>query len=145
MKKLFPIRAVLFSTLLLTFATNAFADLVMIVNKENSTTLTKKNIVNIFLDKTNEFPNGATAVPIAQPENSLANVVFNKSFLKMDQNRLKRYWAKRAFSGRANPPKILADDQEVIDFVSRNASAIGYVDDSSVADNTDVRIVVLTK
>ncbi len=135
------VKSALISILFLISANSAFAELVIIVNTNNLSSLKKREIVNIYLDKTNEFPNGATAVPVSQPEESIVNIAFNKLFLKMDHNRLKRYWAKRSFSGRAKPPKVLKDDEEVIEFVSRNSSAIGYVDRASVGKNEDIRIV----
>ena len=49
------------------------------------------------------------------------------------------YWARLVFSGRASPPRQVQDDAEVIEIVSDNRGAIGYVDRSLV--NEQVQIV----
>ena len=141
MRKIVSIEFVLATLILIILSNSAAADLVIIVNETNLTSLNKRQIANIYLDKTNEFPNGATAVPIAQPEDTLANIAFQKRFLKMNKNQLKRYWAKRSFSGRAKQPKALKNDAEVTKFVNNNSSAIGYVDRASTVGKSGIRIV----
>ena len=138
--KIRSLKGILF-VLFLTFSATLSAELVMVLNEENVVELNQQNVINIFLDKTDRFPNGTTAVPVNQPEGSLTSIAFNRTVLRMSQNKLKKYWAKKRFSGRAHPPKVLENDKAVLDFVRQNKSAIGYVDSESITDEAGLLVI----
>jgi ABC-type phosphate transport system substrate-binding protein len=54
-------------------------------------------------------------------------VAFCENVLGQELDALKAYWARAVSMGGATPPPVKASEQEVVEFVSRTAGAIGYV------------------
>lgn len=117
----------------------AFADVVVIVNPNNSDSLDKDTISRLFLNKAKAFPNGTKSVPYALAEGNTIADEFNGKVLNKTSAQLTAFWSKLVFTGKGQPPKALENDAEVIATVAENAEAIGYVDASSVNDS--VRVV----
>lgn len=122
-----------------TFAFSAHADYSVIVNPENKAYITKQDVANIFLAKKKTFPNGINTTPINHPERQEARSVFDEKILGKDLKQIKAYWARLIFTGKAVPIKTERNDAEILEAVSRDPNAIGYVESSSVTD--DVRVV----
>lgn len=116
----------------------ASADGVVIVNPANSAALSKSDVQNIFLAKAKSFPDGVSVSPVNLSENNATRSEFEDAVCEKSDSQMKSYWAKLLFTGKAIPIKQLDGDQEVIDFVSKNRDAIGYVDSSSVTDSVKV-------
>lgn len=53
--------------------------------------------------------------------------------------QVKRLWIKISLSGKAAPPKTLASDGEVLEYIASNEGAIGFVDFKTV--NRDVKVL----
>lgn len=112
---------------------------VVVSAKSPVTSLTKAQVSNIFLGKTNRFPNGSMAVPYDQTEESVKRGEFYSEFLDRTPSQIKSHWAKIIFTGRGQPPKALHGDSAVKNQVAANPAAIGYIDEALV-DET-LRIV----
>lgn len=112
---------------MLTFAsTAAFAEIAVIINPANSSTLDQNEIKKIYLGKSKSFSNGTKVNPANQEGNAVADE-FNDKLLGKSGSQLNAYWSKLIFTGKGTPPKKLNNDQAVIDFVAENADAIGYI------------------
>jgi len=119
----------------------ARANVVAVVSVKSAvTTLTKVQLTDIFLGKANRFPNGAPAVPIDQPEGSVAREEFYAKFAGKSAAQVKAFWAKIIFTGRGQPPKEVADGIELKKRIAEDPSAIGYIDEKIVDDG--VRVVL---
>ncbi|MPY23624.1 phosphate ABC transporter substrate-binding protein [Shewanella psychropiezotolerans] len=132
MKKLFC------SILLSLFSLQALAGIAVIVHPNNSDSLDKKSISNLYLGKTKRFPGGAQAVPINLEEGQASRGDFDSNVLGKSSSQLKSYWSKKVFTGKGTPPKEFATDDEVIKLVSSNPNIIGYIDSSKVNDSVKV-------
>lgn len=120
----------------------AAADVVAVVSSTNPvTTLAKHQTVDIFLGKTNHFPDGRQAVPIDQVEGSSARNEFYARFADMSPAQVKAHWSKVIFTGRGMPPREAADSVEVRNFVAARPDAIGYIDQAVVDDSVKVLLV----
>ena len=114
----------------------AAADVVAVVSAKNPvTTLTKNQVVDIFLGKENRFPDGSPAVPIDQVENSAARDEFYLKFGDKSPAQIKAYWSKIIFTGRGQPPREVSNSAEVKKLIARNPNAIGYIE-SDMVDST---------
>lgn len=132
--------AVLLSTTFI--APSAFAELAVIVHPTNSLSkISKSELSDIYLGRSEEFPNGSDAEPLDQESQSPARRQFNKAVLGMDEGALKSYWSKLMFSGKGQPPEELSGDDEVRSAVAANPRAIGYVDKSAV--NNSVKVIMI--
>lgn len=101
--------------------------------------LSNDEIADIFLGKLKVL-NGSTGVaPLDQAEGSAERAAFYLKFTGKSQAQLKAFWSKVIFTGRGRPPRMLANDAEVIRALQEDSRAIGYVERNS-ADAT-VRIL----
>lgn len=118
----------------------AVADVVAVVSSKSAiTTLTKNEVVDIFLGKVSRFPNGVHAVPIDQAEDSAAREEFYAKLAGKSAAQMKAYWAKIIFTGRGQPPQEMRSNAEMKKRIAESPSAIGYLDSSFVDDS--VRVV----
>lgn len=120
----------------------ANAEVAVIVHPSNDSALSDSDIKKIYLGKSKKFSNGATAVAVDLPEGTAIRVAFIDAIVEKSETQFKSYWSRLIFTGKGVPPKILQNDAEVVDLVSRNPDVIGFVDSSSVNDSVKV---VLTK
>lgn len=129
---------VLTFSLVVTTAT-ATADVVAVVSSTSAiTTLSKAQVTDIFLGKVSRFPNGALAVPIDQAEGSLAREEFYVKYASKSSAQIMSYWAKIIFTGRGQPPKVVANSMEVKKLLAENLMAISYVERKAVDSSVKV-------
>lgn len=119
-------------------ASLCMAEISVIVNPNNTNTITESDIKKIYLGKNKSFPDGSAVSPVDQKEGSKIRVTFGKTILNKSEKQLKPYWAKMLFTGKATPPRELADGFSVKEAVGRDSSAIGYIDSSIVDDSVKV-------
>lgn len=116
------------------------AEVVAVVSaKSPITTLSKSQVVDLFLGKVSRFPDGTQAVPIDQAEGSAARDEFYEKLAGKTAAQLKAYWSKIIFTGRGQPPPIVSNSIEMKKRISDNPASIGYIDRSLVDDS--VRVV----
>jgi len=79
-----------------------------------------------FLKKKTKWPDGADVNPvdlnIREVREVFSKEVHNRSF-----SAIKKYWQRQIFTGRGTPPPEKTSVAEVLDYVSSNPGAIGYV------------------
>ena len=120
-------------------AAAAAADVVAVVSARSPvSTLSKNQIVDIFLGKANRFPDGRQAVPIDQVEGSAARDEFYLKFADKSPAQLKAFWSKIIFTGRGRPPQEVSNDIEVKKFIAQHPDAIGYIEQKRVDDSVKV-------
>jgi ABC-type phosphate transport system substrate-binding protein len=130
--------------LALAMASPAFAepgeDVVAVVSAKSSIgALTAAQVADIFLGKASRFPDGTSATPIDQPEESPVRERFYNRYTGKSPAQVKAIWSKLIFTGRGLPPAVAPDGPHVKSMLAANPSAIGYIDTKQV-DNT-VRVV----
>lgn len=118
----------------------AAAEVVAIVSARSATTtLSRSQAADLFLGRTNRFPNGEQAVPLDQPEGSPTRDSFYRAFAGRSAAQVKAHWSKILFTGRGRPPAEVADAAEAKQRVSRDAQAIAYIEREQA--DASVRIV----
>ncbi len=116
----------------------AMAEVAVIVHPSNSDAISQGDISKIYLGKIKKFPGGKQALPLDKSEGEALRVQFLDKVVKKSEQQMKSYWSRLIFTGKGVPPKILSSDAEIVETVSRNPDAIGYVDSSSVNDSVKV-------
>jgi hypothetical protein len=117
------------------------ADIVAVVSSQSPiATLSKNQVIDIFLGRRTRFPDGSTAIPIDQAEGSAARVEFYTRFADMSPAQVKAFWSKIIFTGRGQPPKTVASSLEAKKLLIADSSTIGYIDRSLV--DSSVRVVL---
>ena len=121
-------------------AAPAMADVVAVVSVKSAiTVLSRSQLADIFLGKASRFPNGVPAVPIDQADGSAARAEFYAKLDGKSAAQLKAYWSKIIFTGRGQPPPVVANSSEMKRLLVGNPAAIGYIE-SNLVDDT-VRVV----
>jgi ABC-type phosphate transport system substrate-binding protein len=124
---------------LLLVALSVQAEVAVIANaKSNVTTLSAKQIQDIFLGRTRSFPNEKFALPIDQ--SSPLRAEFYQRLTGRPIEQINAYWARILFTGQASPPLQLPDDAAVLKMVRENEGAIGYINKSHV--EASVRVLL---
>lgn len=53
---------------------------------------------------------------------------FYHKILGVSNRQLKAYWAKQVFRGNGFPPRMLSNDDEVMEWISEKTNRLGYID-----------------
>ena len=126
--------------MLISISANAMGEILVIVNPANETvTLTQRQLVDLYMGRNLQFPNGNLTLPLDQAPDSEIRAIFYKTLVSKSVAQVNAYWARLLFTGRASPPRPLADTAAVLQVVRENRDAIGYID-SSALDGT-VKVV----
>ena len=120
-------------------STLSFAGIVVIISPaiENET-VTPREIANIFLGKANKLPSGIKVTPIDQEEGEDSRTEFYNKVAKKSPSQLNAYWSRLIFTGKGQPPKVVLDDDEVIETINTDNHLIGYASSESVDDSVTV-------
>ncbi|MDT0595307.1 hypothetical protein [Glaciecola petra] len=114
-------------------------DLVLVVNKNNPTSILKKTqVIDLYMGKFVAFPDGSKAIPIDLADGSETKATFYKLLVGMPLARVNAYWSRVKFSGRARPPLETDSQDETIKFIQENEFAIAYIHESNVTDDLKV-------
>jgi ABC-type phosphate transport system substrate-binding protein len=117
------------------------ADVVAVVSSKSPiTSLSKSQVIDIFLGKRTRFPDGTAAMPIDQAEGSAARDEFYSRFAAMSAAQLKAFWSKIIFTGRGQPPTAVGTGLDAKKLLVANPNAIGYIDQSLV--DSSLRVVL---
>ncbi|MDV0440424.1 hypothetical protein [Xanthomonas sacchari] len=128
------------AALALLFCTAAQAEVVVVMSSKSPVdSLSKDQVSQIFLAKSNALPGGAQATPIDQDEGAKAREEFYKKVTGRDAAQLKSYWSQLMFTGKAQRPKHVAGDDAVKKAVAASPGAIGYID--AGAQDASVKVV----
>lgn len=119
----------------------AQAELAVIAHiKNNSDSLTAKQVQDIFMGRTRVFPNGKFVLPIDQ--SSPLRTEFYEKLTTRPVEQINAYWARIMFTGQASPPQQLPDNEAVLQTVRENEGAIGYIDKKHVDDTVHVLLIL---
>ncbi len=118
----------------------AAADWVLVANpKAGIGRLSREEVTNIYLGRYRRFASGIAADPIDQPANSLLRTRFYRQLVDKSQAEINAYWARLVFSGKTLPPRIASDSEVALQWVSRQAGALAYVERNQV----DSRVIIV--
>jgi len=122
------------------FSLNAQSTVKIIVNSSSPvSSVSKSDLLNIFLKKVSVFSNGGAAKPVDQVPSSAARATFSRIYLGKPVFAVKNYWDQQKFTGAGIPPEEKTNDAEVISFVKSTDGAIGYI--SAATDASGVKVI----
>ncbi len=119
-------------------------EFVVIVNAANPvTSLSTEQASRIFLKKVTSWEDGRAMLPVDLPERSPVRIAFTLQVIRRQVAAVSAYWQQRIFSGRELPPPVKDSDAEIVLFVEKHPTAIGYVSVSAMLSDK-IRAVELT-
>lgn len=116
------------------------ADSVVVVVAAESpvTEMSRLHLADLYLGRTDRFPNGDRAVPIDQVPGSDVREAFYETYLGRSPAEIKSHWSRIIFTGRGRPPRDVPGGEDVKELVAGNPAAIGYIDRSLVDESVRV-------
>jgi ABC-type phosphate transport system substrate-binding protein len=103
-----------------------------VVNKDTKVaSLTADDVKNILLGTKLKFDDG-TSIRLAVLVDGQVHEKVVRGFTQRSVDQFEKYWKRLVFTGKGIMAEQCKGDAEVIDYVSKNPGAFGYVDKSSV-------------
>jgi ABC-type phosphate transport system substrate-binding protein len=137
------IRLIVFTMVLTLFPAVCLAgdgDVVVIANPSvHETTLSKKDVGDIFLGKKTSWDDGSKIKFVVLT--GATHEIFLKSYVNKTEAQFNTFWKKQVFTGKGSPPKELDSNRAMVEFVAQTAGAIGYV--SANADVSKVKTITI--
>jgi len=112
----------------------ASAGEIVVVMSPAAASLTKDQVANIYLGRSNDLK------PIDLPEANAAREAFYKKATDRDPAQVKAVWSRIVFTGQGQPPKEVADPAAVKKAVAADPKTVGYLDKSDV--DASVKVVL---
>ena len=114
-------------------------DIVVIVNQKIGVDkLSREEVIDIFLGRNRQLPSDVTALPMDLPGTSLEREQFYSRLTGKSMSEINAYWARLIFSGLASPPALVRSQEEAMQMVVDNRSAVGYVARSKVIPSVKI-------
>ncbi|PID75006.1 MAG: hypothetical protein CSB28_00220 [Desulfobacterales bacterium] len=123
----------------------AMADIAVIVNPANKAAdLSREQVVDLFMGRSAAFPDGSFVLPFDLPvENKIRHQFYN-ALVGKTIPQINAYWARLIFSGRATPPRVVKNTDELLNAMQNNKNGIAYIDTDSLKNHDDDVKVLLT-
>ncbi|EGV29682.1 hypothetical protein ThidrDRAFT_3126 [Thiorhodococcus drewsii AZ1] len=90
-------------------------------------TLTRDQVINIFLGRFRQLPNGHLAIPIDQDSDHPIRAEFYRRLVGKNPAEIHAYWARLIFSGKTTPPREAESEEQIIQWLMTEPGAIGYL------------------
>lgn len=132
-------KKILLLTLLFTQPLLVTAHEIIVIGNIGNTleSLTKRQVIAIFMGRTRSFSNGVRARPL--DEASLRNEFYER-LTDRSIKQIDAYWARLTFSGQTSSPPVRKSQQRIIDEVEKSKGKIAYI---SKVELTNRRVKVL--
>lgn len=93
----------------------------------------------LYLGANINDPSGSRIVPFNQPARTTDRMAFDESVLRMDPDRVAKYWIDRKIRGQSGAPKAVGSADLLQRVVTRVSHSLAYVRVDQVRD--DVRVL----
>jgi ABC-type phosphate transport system substrate-binding protein len=138
MKKILLTLVVVFGSLLL--AAQAQAQVVVIANPSiKSADVSKNDLRDVFTGGSSSI-GGSNATPVLLKAGATSDE-FLTVFIGKNDSAFRAGWRSLVFSGQASMPKTVDSETAMVDFVTRNAGAIGYISKATPHEGVKVLAV----
>ncbi len=122
---------------LIALSLNVMADIAVIAGATSSaSSMTSRDVKKIFLGKSSKMN------PVDQTDGSDIRNAFYSKVVGKNPAKMKAYWSKMIFSGKATPPAVSSDDSAVKSWVNKNKKGIAYIDSSAVDSSVKVLLTI---
>ncbi|MBI3726998.1 MAG: hypothetical protein HY254_01535 [Burkholderiales bacterium] len=107
----------------------AQADLVVIANPQSGIEkLSKDEVINLYMGRNRKLASGINAMPLDLAATNTEKAKFYALLVNKNLPEINSYWARLMFSGQGSPPMQIESVDEVLEIVSSNKAAIGYIE-----------------
>ena len=119
----------------------AHADVYVIANHAAPVEqLSQQQVADLYLGRTRTLQPGGYVTLLDQTNEQPVRERFFKAIANMSLTQVNAYWARLTFTGRQHPPQPKTSDAKVIEAVSNDPLAIGYV--GNLPPGSQVRVIL---
>ncbi len=119
------------------------AEIVVITNKATKLPgITLIALGRFYLGQNKEFSNGRMVEVADQAMGTAISKEFYKKVLNMSEGELSRYWAKRRFTRKFEPPEIISGDAAMKQWVATTPDSLGYIDSKSLDSSVKLLLII---
>jgi ABC-type phosphate transport system substrate-binding protein len=119
-------------------ASSAWADGALVVSSDSSIgSVDESTVSRLFLGRASEI-DGVAVTLINQDEGEDIRTEFENEVLGKTGARLRSYWSRLVFTGKAQPPEEVGGDADVKAYLADNPDAVGYISAGSVDSSVKV-------
>jgi ABC-type phosphate transport system substrate-binding protein len=115
---------------------------VVVGAKSAAASMTAAQAADLFLGKSDQLAGVGVALLLDHPEGDALRDQFYTKVTGKSAAQVKAAWSRLVFSGKATPPKEVANSAEVKKLVATNANAVGYIEKSAVDGSVKVLLSV---
>lgn len=114
-------------------------EILVVVSRQSAVqTLDNDTVADLFLGAISRFPDGRGAHVIDQSDRQDIKRRFYAQVADMSLQQLRSHQARLLFSGRATPPRQAENSSLVAELVTRDPTAIGYIEPAALDDRLRV-------
>ena len=108
-------------------------DIVVVVNPASGVeSLSRNDVINIFLGGFRRLPSGIPALPVDLPQGNPVREEFYRLLVGKNPAEINTYWSRLIFSGKTRPPLQATRVEDAQAMVLGSVGAITYLDRSKV-------------
>ena len=101
--------------------------IILVSNSADISTLSKNQVINLFLGRTKFLPNGLKVRAYDFNEGAGTRAHFYQVLTGKHIAHIDAYWARLKYSGRASPPSAVENIKTLLERVQNQTSAITYL------------------
>ncbi len=121
------------------YAGQISADILVVVNTKNETSsLSKYELIDLYMGRFRTFPNRLPVKLYDHDEESSLRNQFYRQLIDKSVAEVNAFWARLLFTGRAKPPKIFEDNDELFNVLVDDTQAIAYINEQDLRDNMKI-------
>ena len=120
-------------TALLMSTSSGAEQFAIVVNANNNEAIEISDVERIYLGKKGAADSRFEGKPIHLPRDNRLFKAFSKKVLGKTPSQLRAYWAKRIFTGKGRPPDTVSSQSELVEILTNNLNAIGYMNMTKVS------------
>lgn len=104
---------------------------IVIIANKHIASLSQQQVYRLFSLRQKLLPNNIPVKLVVQPLSAPITQHFTHKVFDLYPYQLKRMWDRQVFSGKAESPKVIQSETELIEFIIGTPNALGYVSNSS--------------
>ncbi|MEQ8185892.1 phosphate ABC transporter substrate-binding protein [Marinobacter salarius] len=114
------------------------AEVVVVGHPGGPDSITSNQVRDIYLNRSQQLPNGQKAKPFELPEGDSARAEFHDKVTGRNDAQLKAFWSQQVFTGRGQPPAEQGNAAAMKATVASTPGSIGYLDSADVDSSVKV-------
>ncbi len=103
--------------------------------------ISPRELQRVFLQESTSLSDGSHVEPVLEKDGPV-HEAFLRQYIGKTNDDLQTHYRALVFTGRGSMPKELSSDAEVVAYVARTRSAIGYVSTESATDGVKTLAIV---